>query len=704
MPPLRVFTSRETGVKTMAWSAVQDSEGVMHFGCDSLISFDGDRWRAETMDPTYAVRGLDVGPNGRIWAAAVNQLGWFETGDKGRLSYHSLLPYLPAGIGDLGDVWRVYAEGYDQALFVSRERVLRWNGKAFTSWAYPGMRLLWSTRTSKGIYIHYPPEGLLRMGPDGPSVVVPASALGPSDIRWLDDSGTDWLLLASDGFSSLHGGVRTPLSSDASVYVRANTPTSAVRLGNGSLAVGTLLGGVALIDPAGGIRRVIDRKSGLPANQIYSLYLDRDGALWAMGPSHIVRIAVSSGVSLYGPQSGYPPGGCESVASLGNNIYVASHSDVLRLAPDPDLPGAGRFTSVGITGTRLYGLLAMPAGLAVGQTHGLGIWTPKGMVHLLPESDIVFRVSASRRRPGQFLASQSDRILSVDPSSGRSAVVAEGLPDYGDTLLDDDSGRIWIGTPSRGLFVAGPRAAITPNPQLPRFGGPRGSGPAFVGLAGSTIVALEQGSAFFLRQGMDRFAPIAGVPPGMPSAISNADSAGGIWAAMEPVAGGHAPQLGRITVTAAGATWTSRPLDGLSEIGSLLALHVVPGTGGDDLWVAGSESLMRASPEALAAPPTLRKPVLRAWVLGEHGLPDRPLAGVLPFGTNRLHLEFSSLDFRIRQSERFQTMLGGAEAEWSPLTDSSDREIAGLREGRYDFRVRPCFGLGWNRARRRPPL
>ncbi len=41
----------------------------MYFGCDSVLSFDGDRWHAEQMDPTYAVRGLDVGPNGRIWAA-----------------------------------------------------------------------------------------------------------------------------------------------------------------------------------------------------------------------------------------------------------------------------------------------------------------------------------------------------------------------------------------------------------------------------------------------------------------------------------------------------------------------------------------------------------------------------------------------------------------------------------------------------------
>src|SRR5271169_577594 len=80
MPPLRVFTARDTGVKTMAWSAAQDPTGTMYFGCDTVVSFDGDRWRSQPMDPTYTVRGLDVGPNGRIWVAGVNQIGWLEPG------------------------------------------------------------------------------------------------------------------------------------------------------------------------------------------------------------------------------------------------------------------------------------------------------------------------------------------------------------------------------------------------------------------------------------------------------------------------------------------------------------------------------------------------------------------------------------------------------------------------------------------------
>ena len=193
----------------MAWSAAQDGSGLLYFGCDTVVSFDGSRWRPERIEPTYGIRGLDIGPDGRIWVGGVNQVGWFAPGPAGRLEYHSLVPSLPADARALGDVWRVYAEGAGRALFVTHDRVLRWDSGRFVSWEYPGLRLLWSIRTQRGIYVHYPQLGLLRMGADGPELVAPASVIGGADIRWLDDSGSPWLLLTTSGMEALSNGVCT---------------------------------------------------------------------------------------------------------------------------------------------------------------------------------------------------------------------------------------------------------------------------------------------------------------------------------------------------------------------------------------------------------------------------------------------------------------------------------------------------------------
>jgi signal transduction histidine kinase/CheY-like chemotaxis protein len=679
---MRVFGSHETGVRTMCWSAGQDHSGVMYFGCDSVVSFDGDRWRAADMGATYAVRGLDVGPNGRVWAAGVNEIGWFEAGPEGNLAYHSLMPRLAPGTPGLGDVWRVYADGDDSAVFVTHGRVLRWDGSRFTAWDFPGVHMLFSTRTQKSVYVHYRPVGLLRLGGDGPAVAVPASVIGTADIRWLDDSSDPWLVLTSDGFYSLHDGTYKALDTDASRFALANTPTSAVRLRDGSLAIGTLLGGIAVVDRSGDILRVFNRRSGLPDNQIYSLFEDRDGALWAMGPSHIVRLGVASGVSVYGPPSGYPPGGIISLAEFGDSTYVASHSDILRLAPG----SGGAFSSLGVSSSRFYSLLSAPEGLVISHVRGLGIWSPAGMRALM-NSDIIFQTGLSRARPGEVLASQDDRVFSVNLRTGRSTVVADRLPEYGNSLVDEPSGRLWIGTQSRGLFFAGP-GSVHAAGASPRFGAIPAAGPILVSRAGATVVALARGAAYFLDPASGRFRPVAGVPEGNPAVISDSDSKGGVWAALDPAMGENSPRLGRISLTSTGAAWTPRSIEGLPEIGSISGLLSVATPEGDALCISGSESLIRAGPAALGPRPPPRRPTVSASFLAGNGGAPRAVEGVLPYSTRRLHIEFSSLDYGMRESEKFQTMLGGAETEWSQPTDAAEREFPVLRDGTYDFRVR----------------
>ena len=684
---MRIFTARDTGVATMAWSAAQDSEGRLYFGCDTLVSFDGDRWHPEKMEPTYLVRGLDIGRTGRIWVAGVNQIGWFEPG--AGHAYHSLMAELPQGLGGLGDVWRVYAEGDRGALFVARERVLRWDGARFSAWSYPGKNLLWSTRTATAVYVHYPPLGLLRIGADGPSLAVPASAIGESEVRWLDDTGRDWLLLTANGFKRLRGGSCTPLATEASAFAQANLPTTVARLGDGTLAVGTLQGGIAVVEPDGGrVLRVINQRSGLPANQVYSLFVDRAGALWETGPSSIVRVAMGSEIGVYGAPSGYPPGGCDSLAEYSGTVYAGTHGGLLRLSADPDSGGAGRFTGIGITGSRVYGFLSLPSGLAVGHFHGLGILGDDGIRPLTDPGGIVFRTSASLARPSAVLASFFDRVVAVDPVLGTRAVVAEGLPDYGDTVVDEITGRVWVGTPSRGLFVAEPGNARV-QPAGPRFGPMPGFGPVLVAQAGDTLVALSNDAAYYMDRDHDRFVPVPGFPAGSPLAVSNSDSHGTVWAALAPAGGGQSATVVRITPSERGLSWAPCSLEGISSIGTLLCLRVFRAPVGDELWASGTEALLRAGPEALERRTEPPRPLLAAWPKGNEGAPGGAEGNiVLPYSKRGLHIQCSSLDYGMRQSERFQTMLLGADDQWSPPTMSSEWDLTGLREGRYEFRAR----------------
>ena len=200
------------------------------------------------------------------------------------------------------------------------------------------------------------------------------------------------------------------------------------------------------------------------------------------------------------PAVGLSPGGCDCIEEHLGSIYATSQSRVVQLTPDSRTGGVGQFTSLGITSSRLFGILD-PWGLAVGHVHGLGLWADGSMAPLTEPGPIVFRACSSESRPGMILASFRPRRCS-GPRNRTSNVVADGLPDYPDTVADEPSGRIWIGTPSRGLFVA-ESLATRVQPASQRFGPVPEIGPVLVTRAGRSIVALGSRGAYALDRVLD---------------------------------------------------------------------------------------------------------------------------------------------------------------------------------------------------------
>src|SRR4051812_32592812 len=76
-PKIISYPVSETGTDTPPWTPIQGPDGILHFGIDGLLSFDGVRWEISPMGSGDAARGLAFGSDGRIWTAANRNLGWF---------------------------------------------------------------------------------------------------------------------------------------------------------------------------------------------------------------------------------------------------------------------------------------------------------------------------------------------------------------------------------------------------------------------------------------------------------------------------------------------------------------------------------------------------------------------------------------------------------------------------------------------------
>jgi signal transduction histidine kinase/ActR/RegA family two-component response regulator/HPt (histidine-containing phosphotransfer) domain-containing protein len=687
--PVRSFSVLDTGTETQAWSILQDAAGVMNFGCNVLLSYDGERWRTQPIGAAYALRGLDLDRRGRLWAAAVNELGWFEPEAAGRRLYHSLRPYLPPGEAQPGEIWSVYSDGHDGAVFVAADRVLRWDGARFRTWAFPGERRLYAVRSGGSVYVAHRATGLWRMDPGGPVLAVPAAVLGPDPVAWMEGDEHAALLATARGFIQLRHGTCAPLPTAASAFIRTHGFTAAARLRDGTLAVGTVNGGIALVDGAGAVQRIIDTGQGLPSNEIFALGVDRDGALWACAGEHLCRIGVAAGLTLFDGRSQLPADAAAQVEEFAGAVVAATKLGVFRLVP-PAAPGAAaRFEPLVEVDRQVNRIAALPCGLAIARPHALDLWDGRTLRTLFRTEDDVFRIAASPAHPSTFLISAGRRVLRIDPALGRATPIIDRLSDLADTLAEDGAGRVWVGTWSNGLRLVAPAAPGAPAVEQAAGDGHGrpGDGPALVVAAGPHLFAITRWGASRREPSDGSFQPIAGFPGGLPIAAAP-DADGRIWVALDRREPGLPPRLGRLTFDGARSRWEPRVVEGLAAAGTLHALHLQTLGPRQVLWIAGSAALLRAefAGDFVRVPPP--RPLLRAWVPGSSGSPNQPITGLLPYADRRLHLEFSALDYRGRDAWHYQTMLAGADPGWSAPTASAELDLANLQAGGYVFKVR----------------
>ena len=91
IPPVRHFSKQQYKAGTQNWEIAQDARGLIWCANnEGVLRFDGVYWSLFPVANHTIVRSLLIHPDGRIFAGAQGELGYFFPDAKGRLEYHSL--------------------------------------------------------------------------------------------------------------------------------------------------------------------------------------------------------------------------------------------------------------------------------------------------------------------------------------------------------------------------------------------------------------------------------------------------------------------------------------------------------------------------------------------------------------------------------------------------------------------------------------
>jgi signal transduction histidine kinase/CheY-like chemotaxis protein/ligand-binding sensor domain-containing protein len=645
------------------------------------------------MNGAYALRGLDFDKEGRLWAAAVGEIGWFDqkAGDTSWV-YHSLTHYLPSEHAILGEVWQVFAEK-NGAVFISADKIIRWDGKDMRIWPMPNVvaRRLHAMRVGNTIYVHHRATGLYALTETGPHLVIPASVFGDAIIFWMEPRPNGWLLATSQGLFTCEQNHLQPFSPETSEFLTRQKLTSALRLSDGRLALGTLNGGIMLVWPDGTIDRVLNQNDGLPTSEVFSLFVDRDNRLWATSNSNIFNVAVPSSSTVFDLRSGLPNQPVFNVLRDHGKLVAATDNNAYELVPNER-----RFQQIeGLTG-QLRDLEPTADGVIVAATYGVKKVSSHAISVFYASSQDTFVAKPSRLSSGSYIISEGRDVVFLN-SRGQPRVLTRNLPDIVISIAEDNSGRLWFGTTTRGVFFAtsNSTSAVEAVRGDPADGLPVFDGKGFVvGAADGSVLVFSATGGWVMGRDARTFEPIAGPPLRGVVATSDVSADGTMWVAY--VASENAPAcLARITIHGNHASWQPHSAEGLWSIGAPRSILAEPaGADSTVLWIGGTKGLLRHLVEHGPVAPQPRAPLLHAFARSVREDAPQPITRALPYSTRAVLFEFAAPDFALRPALRLETRIDGIDDRWIPADPSSRRELTAVRDGRYTFRVRTVAETG----------
>ncbi|MEO6245202.1 MAG: ATP-binding protein [Opitutaceae bacterium] len=686
-PIISSYAAPDIGIDFKIWPMVHDLDGTYRFGTRGLASFDGRHWDITSMRDKYPLRGLDIGPDGRIWAGATDELGWFED-HAGSLRYHSLVSALPASEREPGPIYFAFAE-QNGAVFVTPRKVLRWTGQEFKVWPMPGTRRLFASRSDGTIYVHHKPTGVMAMRENGPELVIPASELGDEGVFWLQRLPRDWLLVTSRGLMLWSPGNLRPLDTQTNAAIVQAILMSVADLHDGRLALATNREGVLIVDHEGKIVQRVSEAEGLPTRNVYRVFLDRDRQLWGTSASHIFRINLDSPSRVFNRTAGLPAGRIHHLAVNGGKAFAVVNEDLFTKSED-----SRSFATQSGNNEIAYVVRATPSGVFFGTLRGINRIEGTTVTRVYTGNRDVFLIEPSRVAPNHLLISEASDVKEISPD-GTATMRASGLPDFVTSIAEGDDGRLWLGTFSRGLIMVSNQGHYVTDAVRDQQGPVTIEGPSTaVDTDEGDILVFARTGAWLKSRGATVFTAIQDFPRREILGVSPTHTRSGLWVALAR-SGAQPPMFGKIVFEGGRASWRPHAVDGIETIGapqSLVAEPLADGT--TALWIGGNNGVLRHLVAAGPRTEQPRAPSLHTLARAGAGATWATVTGALPYSTESIEFRFAAPQIAVRPTQRLETRIVGLDSDWIPAGTSSRREFTAVRDGRYTFEVRTVADTG----------
>ncbi|HYR29671.1 MAG TPA: hypothetical protein VEU30_14480, partial [Thermoanaerobaculia bacterium] len=325
-PLITVYPAEVHKAGPQNFDVIQDRNGVLYVGnLHGLVIYDGAWWRLLELPDDQVALSLATDAGGRLAMGLVNDFGYLAHDASGSPMYRSLIEQLPEAqreVGDVREVCTIPLGGDGGFLYVAERSLVTWDGaKTAVAATFDAESAPRGCYSEGGQVLLRGPKGIQRFDP-ATRAITPTAVTDPVQALVRRADGKYVAVMRDKGVVLIDGDTVTPWAPAATEWLKGDVASGAARLHDGRIVITSRQRGVGIIDDTGAIE-VLRSDAGLPDAVMVEPFVDSEGALWVAMEGPIVRIDVSSPVSVFDSRRGLR-GGVSDVARYDGRLYAAS--------------------------------------------------------------------------------------------------------------------------------------------------------------------------------------------------------------------------------------------------------------------------------------------------------------------------------------------------------------------------------------------
>ena len=692
------------------WDIKQDQNGIIYVANnEGLLSFDGRNWNLYSLPNKTIVRSVEIGPDNKIYVGGQDELGYFVTGNLGRLQYFSLTNLIAAKDKSFGDVWDIVTFK-NEVVFRSTNKIFKLSNNTIASfnptseWGYLGV-------CNDQMFAHDFKSGL-KLFENGvwKPVQQVSSIPGNDPVTGILSVNKDSILITTlkSGLFIYSNNAITKLASVNNALFESERIYAATKVNTNLIALATNNSGIFITDLKGNIIQSYSAKEGLQNNNVLSIFLDRQSNLWLGLDNGIDLIAYNNAIKQINPAS--QDGSGYTALIYNKKLFVGTSNGLYSVALQPmkDLSfNKGNFTLVNNTKGQTWTLAEINEQLLLGNHEGAFVIKDNAAVQVSSTRGFWSFLPLSNTFPTSQVVAGNYNGLSFFEYTGNKFMQSANVPGFNESsryIAIDNEDNIWVSQPYHGVFRISKKknGSFVTQVYAEKKGLPSILNNHVYKIKNELLAATEKG-IYSYNSLKDSFEPA----PFYTKLLGNQsirylkeDKAGNTWFI-------HEKTLGVIDMSG-----KEPSIYYLPELNNkmLSGFEFIYPVDENNIFLGGEKGFYHINYEKYKKTNTKLQVQLRvvtityktdSLIFGGYfsGVNDKQIqqAADIPQINHKwssIHLEFSSSLFGNLSNLEYSYKLNGFDKNWSDWSKKSEKDYTNLSAGKYIFQVKARNNLG----------